>query len=161
MEKVGKITRTYKALKIELDARPGATLVIGASDSKKILTDEGTVRIYQVTRTADVDLIEEVGAAYPTRSGRGIAFHIVFGVGRPTIYASKAQVAAVYAGVRSAAVVSAPEDQGIVPPPAAKNPSIDEGLKRGFGDAGNPPRRIPAHYRFVGVPEPAILLKEE
>ena len=165
MEKAGKITRVYKALKIELDARPGGNFVIGAEDSQKLINDGAAVRIYQIVPTHVYEdyRIEDAGAAYPTRSGKGITVRIECGSPvLPDLFASRAQVAGVLQGRRSAAVVSAPKDLGVVPPPpAAKNPSIDDGLKRGFGDAGNPPRRIPAHYRFVGVPEPAILLKEE
>lgn len=140
MKKAGKITRSHMALKIELEARPGATLVIGAGDSKKLLDHGAAVRIYQVTRTADVDIIEDVGAAYPTRSGKGVALHIVCGVPvLPDLFASRTQVEAVYGDLRSAAVVSAPEDRGT--PHREEKRVTDQGLKRGFGDAGNPPRR--------------------
>ena|GEM_PF-2983760 len=162
MKKVGKITRIYTALKIELDARPGATFVIGAAGAARLINDGETARIYQVTRTADVDLIEDVGAAYPTRSGRGIAVNIVCGAPvLPDLYASRAQVEAVCGGVRSAALVSAPEDLGIIPPRKEETRVTDRGLTRGFGDDGNPPRRMPTHFRVVAPPKPAIRLKEE
>lgn len=140
MEKMGKIARVHKALRIELDARPGANLVVGAGDVKRLINDGATVRVYQVTRSADVDTIEDVGAAYPTRSGRGIALHIVRGAPvLPTLYASRAHVEAVYAGLRSAAVVSAPEDLRV--PHREEEKPIDEGLKRGFGDDYGRPLR--------------------
>ncbi|MDD3622096.1 MAG: hypothetical protein PHQ81_06800 [Methanofollis sp.] len=147
MEKMGKIARVHKALRIELDARPGAELVVGAGDVKRLINDGATVRVYQVTRSADVDIIEDVGAAYPTRSGRGIAVNITAGAPLlPVIYASKAQVEAVHAGLRSAAVVSGPEDLRV--PHREERRSIDRGLKRGFGDAGNPPVRKRDHTSF-------------
>lgn len=140
MEKMGKITRAHKALRIELDARPGAELVVGAGDVKRLINDGATVRIYQVARSADVDTIEDVGAAYPTRSGKGIALHIVRGAPvLPTLYASRAHVEAVYAGLRSAAVVSAPED--LKAPHHEEKKPIDQGLKRGFGDDYGRPLR--------------------
>lgn len=140
MKKTGKITRAYKALKIELDARPGAELVIGAAGAKRLIDDGETVRIFQVTRSGDADIIEDVGAAYPTRSGKGIALHIVRGVPvLPDLYASRAQVEAVFGGLRGAAVVSAPENLGVQH--REEKRTTDQGLKRGFGDAGNPPRR--------------------
>lgn len=141
MKKAGKIILAHKALRIELEARPGEYLVIGAADARNLIDHGEGVPLYQVTRTADVDTIERVGSAYMSRSGKGIALRIDVGMPvLPTLYASRAQVEDVYRGFRSAAAVSAPAD--LSPRrEERKTRIIDAGLKRGFGDAGNPPRK--------------------
>jgi hypothetical protein len=140
MQTAGKITRLHKALRIELEAREGGNLVIGAADARNLIDHGEGVPLYQVTRTADVDTIERVGSAYMSRSGKGIALRIDVGMPvLPTLYASKAQVEDVYRGFRTAAVVSAPAD--LSPQPEERKATDRPTLKRGFGDAGNPPRR--------------------
>jgi hypothetical protein len=140
MKKTGKITRLHKALRIELEAREGVTLVIGAGDIRDLIDRGAAAPIYAVTRTADVDTIERVGSAYMSRSGKGIALRIDVGMPvLPTLYASKPQAEDVYRGFRAAAMVSAPAD--ISPQPEARKATDRPTLKRGFGDAGNPPRR--------------------
>lgn len=142
MTTAGKITRLHKALRIELEAREGATLVIGAGDARNLIDHGEGVPLYQVTHTAEVDTIERVGSAYMSRSGKGLALRIDVGVPvLPTLYVSKAQVEDVYRGFRTAAMVSAPAD--LSPRPEARTRAIGGGLKRGFGDAANPPRRPP------------------
>lgn len=140
MQKAGKITRSHKALKVELEARPGATLVIGAVDARNLIDHGMVARIYLVARSADVDVIEDVGSASLSRSGKGITIRVDVGVPvLPALYASKAQVEDVYKGFRTAAMVSAPAD--LSPQPEERKATDRPTLKRGFGDAGNPPRR--------------------
>jgi len=137
MQKTGKITRSYKALKVELEARPGATLVIGAVDAKNLIAHGMTARIYKVTRSADVDVIEDVGSASLSRSGKGIAIHIDVGMPLlPSLYASKAQVEDVYKGFRTAAMVSAPADRPLSREEgkSARRDVINDGLHRGFAE---------------------------
>jgi hypothetical protein len=164
MAKAGKILRAHEALRIELEARPGATLVIGASDARKLVTTGATVPIYQIVRGDDVDIVQEVGTAYGTKTGKGLALNITTGMPvLPALYASKAQVRDVYRGLRAAAPVSAltdlsPQDRhhrprgevgaavvsapaDLAPQPEARKATDRPTLKRGFGDAANFPRR--------------------
>lgn len=144
MTQTGKIIRAHKALGIELEAREGVTLVIGAADARKLITTGATVPIYQIVRGDDVDIVQGVGTAYGTKTGKGIALHITTGLPVvPTMYASRAAVEAVHRGARTTAPVSAPEDRPAhQQEPAKRTDAWDSSrLKRGFGDAANPPRR--------------------
>lgn len=140
MKKVGKITKAHRALRIELEARPGAYLVIGVADAEKLVGCGATVPLYSIIRGDDVDIVEEAGTAYWTRSGKGVAINITTGVPvLPVLFASRTQVEAVYGDLRSAAVVSAPEDRGT--PHREEKRVTDQGLKRGFGDDYGRPLR--------------------
>jgi hypothetical protein len=122
MAKAGKIIRAHEALRIELEARPGEYFVIGASDAKTLIDRGATVPLYQIVRSDDVDIVQEVGTAYGTKTGKGLAINITTGMPvLPTLYASKAQVEDVYRGFRTAAMVSAPAD--LSPQPEARRPS--------------------------------------
>lgn len=137
MQKAGKVTLAHKALKVELEARSGATLVIGAADARNLIDHGMTARIYLVARSADVDVIEDVGSASLSRSGKGIALHINVGMPLlPALYASKAQVEDVYKGFRAAAMVSAPDDRPLSREEgkSARRDPMNDGLHRGFAE---------------------------
>ncbi|WP_067051319.1 hypothetical protein [Methanofollis ethanolicus] len=143
MTQTGKITRAHEALRIELEARPGEYLVVGASDARELVATGATVPLYQIIRGDDVDIVQEAGTAYGTKTGKGIALHITTGLPVvPTMYASRAAVEAVHRGARTTAPVSAPEDRPAhQQEPAKRTDAWDSSrLKRGFGDAANPPR---------------------
>lgn len=151
MQKAGKITRLHKALKIELEAREGVTLVIGAADVPDLLARGTPAPIFQITRSADVDVVEAAGSAYGTRTGKGIALRVDVGMPvLPVLFASRAQVRDVYRGLRTAAMISAPADD--FPRHEERRTTDHPTLKRGFdGDAGNPPRKRTARSSLAPV----------
>jgi hypothetical protein len=133
MQKAGKITRLHRALKVELEDRPDTLLVIGAADVPDLLAHGAAATVFQITRSADVDVVEVAGSAYGTRTGKGIALRIDVGVPvLPVLFASRAQVRDTYDGLRTAAVISAPADDF---------PRDEEKKRRIDGDAANPPRK--------------------
>lgn len=141
LKKAGKVTKLHQALKVELEARPDTLLVIGAADVPDLLAHGAAATVFQIDRTPDVDIVQEVGSAYLSRSGAGIALRVDVGMPvLPVLFASRAQVRDVYRGLRTAAMISAPAD--LSPRDEEKKRRIDGGLKRGFdGDAANPPRK--------------------
>ena len=129
--KAGKLEKTYNALRIVLDNQAGAggDLVIGAAAARDLLAGR-TVEISRVTVRGDQVSITYAGVARASTTGRGVVMHIA-----GARYTSPlAQVRAVVAGTRAAAVVSLMVDEAVIDADEAQQGGrrIDEGLAHSF-----------------------------
>lgn len=133
MQTAGTITLQGKALVLNLDAwkRPG-NLVIGAGDLPTLMNEHKPVKLWHVVRGGDVDTIEQVGAVWVTKSGRGIAVRCDRLAGL-TVYAAVSQVRAVASGRRRSAGLGAPDLSPQIPArDRRQDDPINAGLRRGF-----------------------------
>jgi len=133
--KAGKLEKTYNALRIVLDNQAGAggDLVIGAAAARDLLAGR-TVEISRVTVRGDQVSITYAGVARASTTGRGVVMHIA-----GARYTSPlAQVRAVVAGTRSAALVSQMVDEAVIDADRVQAQAqrggrrIDEGLAKTF-----------------------------
>ena len=129
--KAGKLEKTYNALRIVLDNQAGAggDLVIGAAAARDLLAGR-TVEISRVTVRGDQVSITYAGVARASTTGRGVVMHIA-----GARYTSPlAQVRAVVAGTRTAALVSRMVDEAVIDADEAQQGGrrIDEGLAKTF-----------------------------
>lgn len=118
MEKVGLIVRGREGLRIDLDARPGAKFIISRRVVERLLGEEDRVRVYEVSRGMDTDVVEGVGAAYLTGPKKEwVEVDIPGGVPLLTrLYACRWEVVSVDAGLRSAAEVYSHRPPHSAPP---------------------------------------------
>jgi len=131
--KAGKLERAHSALRIVLDDQAGAggDLVIGAAAVRDLLAGR-TVEISRVTVRGDQVSITYAGVARASTTGRGVVMHIA-----GARYTSPlAQVRAVVAGTRTAALVSRMVDEAVIDADKAQAQQggrrIDEGLAKTF-----------------------------
>jgi len=118
VEKVGLIVRGREGLRIDLDARPGAKFIILRRVVERLLGEEDRVRVYEVSRGMDTDVVEGVGAAYLTGPKKEwVEVDIPGGVPLLTrLYACRWEVVSVDAGLRSAAEVYSHRPSHSAPP---------------------------------------------
>lgn len=118
VEKVGLIVRGREGLRIDLDARPGAKFIIPRRVVERLLGEEDRVRVYEVSRGMDTDVVEGVGAAYLTGPKKEwVEVDIPGGVPLLTrLYACRWEVVSVDAGLRSAAEVYSHRPPHSAPP---------------------------------------------
>jgi len=131
--KAGKLEKTYNALRIVLDDQAGAggDLVIGAAAVRDLMAGRA-VEISRVTVRGDQVSITYAGVARASTTGRGVVMHIA-----GARYTSPlAQVRAVVAGTRTAALVSRMVDEAVIDADKAQAQQggrrIDEGLAKTF-----------------------------
>jgi len=129
--KAGKLERAHSALRIVLDGRASGDLVIGAAAVRDLLAGR-TVEISRVTVRGDQVSITYAGVARASTTGRGVVMHIA-----GARYTSPlAQVRAVVAGTRTAALVSLMVDEAVIDADEAQAQQggrrIDEGLAHSF-----------------------------
>lgn len=120
-----------RALLVNLDAwnRPG-DLVIGAADLAGLMNERRPAKLWHVNRGADVETVEHVGAAWVTKTGRGVAVRCDLLAGL-TVYAAMSQGQAVIAGRRQSAGLAAPASQAGTEK-RSRNDRMEAGLRRGF-----------------------------
>ncbi len=131
--KAGKIRKAYQALRVEIDGVDG-DLVIGAQATRDLLTGNRMVEVNRIIERPEGVAITLAGTARMSTTGRAIVLYL----GGARYTSPIAQVRAVVAGTRSAALVSrvledvAPViDADRVQAQAAGRP-IDEGLETWF-----------------------------
>jgi len=133
MQTAGTITLRGKALVLNLDAwkHPG-NLVIGAGDLPTLMNEHKPVKLWHVVRGGDVDTIEQVGAVWVTKSGRGLAVRCDRLVGM-ILYAAVSQVQAVAAGQRKSTGLGTPVlSSQIQTAERRRDDRMEAGLRRGF-----------------------------
>ena len=127
--KAGKLEKTYNALRIVLDDQAGAggDLVIGAAAVRDLMAGRA-VEISRVTVRGDQVSITYAGVARASTTGRGVVMHIA-----GARYTSPlAQVRAVVAGTRTAALVSRMVDEPVIDADRVQRERIDAGLIHAF-----------------------------
>ena len=127
--KVGRITRDRHALRVEIDGRNGpGDLVIGAAAVRELFDGKEVDVSFVQVRSTDQVFIGWSGTARVSRSGRAITLRIE----GQTYTSPIAQVRAVIAGTRAAAILSRPEPAGIIDADGRPARPIDEGLTHSF-----------------------------
>ena len=127
--KVGRITRDRHALRVEIDGRNGpGDLVIGAAAVRELFDGKEVDVSFVQVRSTDQVFIGWSGTARVSRSGRAITLRIE----GQTYTSPIAQVRAVIAGTRAAAILSRPEPAPILDADEEQRRPIDEGLIRSF-----------------------------
>jgi len=126
-EKVGKIQRVHRALRIEIDGVDG-DLVIGAKACRRLLGDDaGTVEISRVReRGPDEVAITYAGTARVSATRRGL----VMNIGGARYTSPLSQVRQVVAGTRSAALVSLLVDEPVIDAEAQTQAQAQQGGRR-------------------------------
>lgn len=133
MQNAGTITLRGKALLVNLDAwnRPG-DLVIGAGDLPALMEERRPVKLWHVVRGGDVETVEQAGAVWVTKTGRGVAVRCDL-LGGLTVYAAVGQVRGVLAGRRKAAGVGTPGLPSVTRKgECSRDDPMNAGLVRGF-----------------------------
>ena len=127
--KAGRITRDRHALRVEIDGRNGpGDLVIGAAAVRELFDGKEVDVSFVQVRSTDQVFIGWSGTARVSRSGRAITLRIE----GQTYTSPIAQVRAVIAGTRAAAILSRPEPAPILDADEEQRRPIDEGLIRSF-----------------------------
>ena len=127
--KVGRITRDRHALRVEIDGRNGpGDLVIGAAAVRELFDGKEVDVSFVQVRSTDPVFIGWSGTARVSRSGRAITLRIE----GQTYTSPIAQVRAVIAGTRAAAILSRPEPAPILDADGRQAKSIDHDLVRSF-----------------------------
>ena len=127
--KVGRITRDRHALRVEIDGRNGpGDLVIGAAAVRELFDGKEVDVSFVQVRSTDQVFIGWSGTARVSRSGRAITLRIE----GQTYTSPIAQVRAVIAGTRAAAILSRPEPAPILDADRVQAKPIDHDLVRSF-----------------------------
>jgi hypothetical protein len=127
--KVGRITRDRHALRVEIDGRNGpGDLVIGAAAVRELFDGKEVDVSFVQVRSTDQVFIGWSGTARVSRSGRAITLRIE----GQTYTSPIAQVRAVIAGTRAAAILSRPEPAPILDADREQAKPIDADLVRSF-----------------------------
>jgi hypothetical protein len=127
--KVGRITRDRHALRVEIDGRNGpGDLVIGAAAVRELFDGKEVDVSFVQVRSTDQVFIGWSGTARVSRSGRAITLRIE----GQTYTSPIAQVRAVIAGTRAAAILSRPQAAPVIDADEEQRRPIDEGLIRSF-----------------------------
>ena len=127
--KVGRITRDRHALRVEIDGRNGpGDLVIGAAAVRELFDGKEVDVSFVQVRSTDQVFIGWSGTARVSRSGRAITLRIE----GQTYTSPIAQVRAVIAGTRAAAILSRPAPAPILDADGRQARPIDEGLTHSF-----------------------------
>jgi len=133
MQNAGTIGLRGRALLVRLNDwnRPG-DLVIGAGDLPALMTERRPVKLWHVVRGSNEDLIEQAGAVWITKTGRGVAIRCDL-LGGLTVYAAMSLVQAVAAGRRKSAGLGTPVlPSQVRTEERRRDDRMEAGLHRGF-----------------------------